>query len=72
MAWVALRPELVCEVKYDYMQGMRFRHGTTFLRWRPDREPRSCTFEQLRPPNPFSLAEIVKLSRRSGKGRSCP
>lgn len=46
-AWVSLRPELVCEVSIDRMQGDRFRHAATFLRWRPDRAPRSCTFEQV-------------------------
>ncbi|MEA2521105.1 MAG: hypothetical protein QOI81_751 [Actinomycetota bacterium] len=45
--WVALRPELVCEVSIDRMQGERFRHAATFQRWRDDRVPRSCTFEQL-------------------------
>jgi len=48
--WNAVRPELVCEVSYDRMQGMRFRHGTTFVRWRPDRRPETCTFEQVAPP----------------------
>jgi ATP-dependent DNA ligase len=57
--WVALEPELVCEVSFDHMQGHRFRHATRFLRWRPDREPASCTYEQLAPPNPFSLSDIV-------------
>lgn len=45
--WVSLRPELVCEVRYDRLQGGRFRHATGFLRWRPDRDPASCTFAQL-------------------------
>lgn len=49
-AWVELRPELVCEVSFDRMQGERFRHAATFLRWRPDRDARSCTFEQLARP----------------------
>lgn len=47
LSWVTLRPELVCEVRFDRMQGERFRHAATFLRWRKDREPRSCTFAQL-------------------------
>ena len=46
-AWVGLEPVLVCEVTIDRMQYGRFRHAATFLRWRDDREPRSCTFEQL-------------------------
>ena len=59
---VPLKPTLVCEVRYDYLQGMRFRHASTFQRWREDREPKSCLFSQLLPPNPFSLAKIVALS----------
>lgn len=45
--WTPLRPELVCEVMFDYMQGDRFRHAARFLRWRPDRDPLSCRFSQL-------------------------
>lgn len=60
--WVQLRPELVCEVRYDYLQGPRFRHATTFQRWRPDREPKSCTYAQLEPPKPFSLDAVVALA----------
>ena len=46
-SWVPLTPTLVCEVGYDRMLGERFRHATTFLRWRPERAPESCTFDQL-------------------------
>lgn len=59
---VPLKPELVCEVRYDYLQGHRFRHASTFLRWREDKAPKDCLFSQLLPPNPFSLAKIVALS----------
>lgn len=45
--WEPLKPELVVEVRYDHVTGDRFRHGTKFLRWRPDKAPRQCTFEQL-------------------------
>lgn len=45
--WVPLEPRLVCEVRFDRMQGVRFRHAASLVRWRPDRDPRSCTFEQL-------------------------
>ncbi len=45
--WERLEPKLVCEVRYDFFSGGRFRHGTKFLRWRPDKDPRSCTYEQL-------------------------
>ena len=46
----AIRPELVVEVRYDKVQGDRFRHGTKFLRWRPDKDPAQCTWRELRPP----------------------
>lgn len=45
--WEGLKPKLVCEVRYDHFSGGRFRHGTKFLRWRPEKSPRSCTYEQL-------------------------
>lgn len=45
--WVHLKPELVVEVQYDHFSGGRFRHGTKFLRWRAEKKPKSCTFEQL-------------------------
>jgi ATP-dependent DNA ligase len=48
MEWEAIEPSLVCEVAFDHASGGRFRHGTTFLRWRPDKDPRQCTFDQLR------------------------
>lgn len=60
--WVPLQPVLVCEVRYDYLQGPRFRHAATFLRWRTDKDPKACQYAQLLPPNPFSLAKIVALS----------
>lgn len=47
--WTPLKPELVVEVRYDHVTGERFRHGTKLLRWRPDKAPRQCTLEQLRP-----------------------
>jgi ATP-dependent DNA ligase len=47
--WQPLRPTLVCEVRYDHFSGGRFRHGTKFLRWRPDKDPRQCTMEQVQP-----------------------
>jgi ATP-dependent DNA ligase len=57
--WVGVAGELVCEVSFDYLQGERFRHAARFLRWRPDREPATCTWDQLVPPNPFSLEAIL-------------
>jgi ATP-dependent DNA ligase len=59
MAWEPLRPVLVLEVRYDQVTGRRFRHGTGFLRWRPDKDPRQCTFKQLAPElRPSELAEL--------------
>jgi ATP-dependent DNA ligase len=48
--WEPLRPVLVAEVRYDHVSDQRFRHGTRFLRWRPDKSPRQCTLEQIAPP----------------------
>jgi len=59
LSFVPLRPERVVEVRYDHMEGRRFRHTAQFNRWRPDRGPRSCTYEQLEQPVTFSLGEIV-------------
>lgn len=58
-SWVALRPERVCEVAYDHMQGDRFRHTTRFRRWRPDRTPESCTYAQLEEVVRYDLAEVL-------------
>ncbi len=60
--WVSVTPTRVCEVRYDYLQGPRFRHGTTFLRWRTDRTPATCLYSQLEPPKPFSLEKLMPLS----------
>jgi ATP-dependent DNA ligase len=57
--WNPLRPELVVEVGYDAMEGTRFRHTTQFKRWRPDREPRSCTYEQLERPVRYDLDDVL-------------
>jgi ATP-dependent DNA ligase len=59
MSFVPLRPELVLEVRYDAMEGTRFRHTTQFARWRPDREPRSCTYDQLERPVSYDLADVL-------------
>ena len=57
--WQPLRPELVVEVRYDQVTGRRFRHGTGLVRWRPDKEPRQCTFQQLAPAlRPSQLKEL--------------
>jgi ATP-dependent DNA ligase len=59
LSFVLLRPERVLEVAYDHMEGTRFRHTTQFRRWRPDRDPASCTFAQLEEPVTYDLAEIL-------------
>ncbi|OBI85015.1 ATP-dependent DNA ligase, partial [Mycobacterium sp. E740] len=59
LTFVPLRPERVVEVRYDHMEGERFRHTAQFNRWRPDRDPRSCTYEQLEQPVTFKLADIM-------------
>jgi len=58
LSWQPLRPELVVEVAYDHMQGGRFRHTAQFRRWRPDKRPTDCTFDQLEVVPPQELAEI--------------
>jgi ATP-dependent DNA ligase len=59
LSFVPLRPERVVEVRYAHMEGRRFRHTAQFSRWRPDRDPRSCTYAQLEQPLTFSLGDIV-------------
>jgi ATP-dependent DNA ligase len=58
LSWDAVRPELVAEVAYEHLQGDRFRHTARFQRWRPDRDPASCTYEQLETPVPIELHEV--------------
>jgi ATP-dependent DNA ligase len=58
MSWVPIRPELVAEVGYDHMQGDRFRHTAQFRRWRSDKKPTDCTYDQLEVIAPFELREI--------------
>jgi ATP-dependent DNA ligase len=58
-AWNPLRIERVCEVKYDFMQGDRFRHATTFRHWRTDKAPEDCGYDQLEQPVPFDLRSIM-------------
>jgi len=60
LSFVPLRPERVLEVRYDHMEGPRFRHTAQFVRWRPDRSPQSCTYAQLEEPVSFSLSEILQ------------
>jgi ATP-dependent DNA ligase len=58
LSWEPLRIERVCEVKYDHMQGDRFRHAAIFLRWRPDKQPRDCRYDQLEVTKPYELESI--------------
>jgi ATP-dependent DNA ligase len=58
LSWEPLRPERVCEVAYDHLQGTRFRHATHFLRWRPDKGPGDCRYDQLESKAPYELAKI--------------
>ena len=60
LMFTPLRPERVVEVRYEHMEGDRFRHTAQFERWRPDRDPRSCTYEQLDGPVRYDLAEILR------------
>lgn len=57
--WVPLRPEQVVEVRYEHLQGARFRHPSRFVRWRPDRDPRSCTYRQLLADAPEDLPDLL-------------
>ena len=64
LSWEPLRVERVCEVKYDHLQGRRFRHGTTFLRWRPDKPPGECRYDQLEVTKPYELEKVFGAARR--------
>jgi ATP-dependent DNA ligase len=59
LSFVPLRPERVVEVRYDYMEGVRFRHTAQFVRWRPDRDPASCGYAQLEKPLRLDLSEVL-------------
>ena len=58
LSWEPLRIERVCEVKYDHLQGDRFRHATVFVRWRPDKQPRDCRYDQLEVTAPYELDQV--------------
>jgi len=60
LSWEPLRLERVCEVAYDHLQGSRFRHATTLVRWRLDKEPRDCRYDQLEETPAAELAQIFK------------
>jgi ATP-dependent DNA ligase len=63
LSFTPLRPERVVEVRYEHMEGVRFRHTAQFIRWRPDRDPKSCTYEQLEEPVKYDLADILSIKR---------
>ena len=63
-SWEPLRVERVCEVKYDHLQGSRFRHAAIFLRWRPDRSPDDCRYDQLEVTAPYELAKVFGAGAR--------
>ena len=67
--WTPLAPQLVCEVQYDHVSGGRFRHGTRLLRWRPDKAPRQCTLDQIRPAGESAL-RLLRSSPSRRKGRT--
>ena len=60
MSFVQLRPERVLEVRYDQMEAGRFRHTVQFERWRPDRDPASCTYDQLDVPVAYDLDDVLQ------------
>jgi ATP-dependent DNA ligase len=63
LSWEPVRVERVCEVKYDHLQGDRFRHAAIFLRWRPDKRPGDCRYDQLEVTPPAELAAIFGVRR---------
>ena len=65
LSWEALRIERVCEVKYDHMQGTRFRHAAVFMRWRPDKPPAECTYDQLEVTAPYELERVFGAAGRT-------
>ena len=64
LSWEPLRIERVCEVKYDHMQGDRFRHAAVFVRWRPDKPPTDCRYDQLEVTPPYELARVFGAKGR--------
>jgi ATP-dependent DNA ligase len=71
LSWEPLRPERICEVAYDHMQGDRFRHAAQFVRWRPDKKPKDCRYDQLEVTTPYELERIFGSSDgvKTGAGR---
>jgi len=63
LSWQPLRIERVCEVAYDHMQGTRFRHAAQFVRWRPDKRPSDCRYDQLEVTAPYELEKVFGAAR---------
>jgi ATP-dependent DNA ligase len=68
LSWEPLRPERVCEVAYDHMQGTRFRHAAQFMRWRPDKRPQDCRYDQLEVTPPYELERVFGARNPRGPG----
>jgi ATP-dependent DNA ligase len=66
LSWEPLRIERVCEVKYDHMQGSRFRHAAVFQRWRPDKRPLDCGYDQLEVTTPYELERVFGATGQTG------
>lgn len=69
LSWDPLRIERVCEVKYDHMQGDRFRHAAIFLRWRPDKRPADCRYDQLEVTTPYELEKVFGAAAARSSSR---
>jgi ATP-dependent DNA ligase len=65
LSWEPIRIERVCEVKYDHLQGDRFRHAATFLRWRADKPPHECRYDQLEVTTPYELQLVFGAAGRN-------
>ena len=65
LSWEPLRPQRVCEVKYDHLQGDRFRHAAVFLRWRPDKPPGDCRYDQLEVATAFELQKVFGAGKKT-------
>src|SRR4051812_5901773 len=72
LSWEPLRIERVCEVKYDHLQGDRFRHATTFLRWRPDKPPSDCRYDQLEVTPAYELEKVFGAGQRVPAADAAP
>ncbi len=71
-SWIPVRPELVAEVRFDQLQGGRFRHAAQLVRFRADKPARQCSFDQVLPPRPFTLGELAGLAERAVPVESHP